>query len=189
VALLSEELVFEPRWLQHVLAVNAGELRAMKPQLALLQLDSTVRSLRQGIATVEFEIEMYRDPMQDLDAAYAKARAWAQNTKASDYKAPSGVWAIDVQHYISYPCYCHNYVLGKVWASQVRKSLRRRFGTYASRRVGPFMAKHRGTGLLYTPDEQIVQITHRPLTCDDLIAELDRLAALLEAQIARATTA
>jgi hypothetical protein len=185
VALLSEELVYEPRWLRHVFNISTKEMEELMPKLWRLQLTSRFEDLPHLIAIVEFEIELYRDPHQDLDAAYAKAMAWAWNDPSLESRIPPGSWAVDVPHYLSYPTYCHNYVLGMAWAVQVRQSLRKRFGTYASRSVGPFMARHRRTGLLNTPEEQIMQITKRPLGADDLIAELCQLATLLEGTLSK----
>jgi hypothetical protein len=189
VAKLSEELVFEPRWLRHVIGIKGNELHILEPQLWRLQLDLTVRNLRHNSAIVDFEVEMYRDPTQDLDAAYARAWAWALNEQAADFRVALGSWAVDVPHFLSYPAYCHNYLLGAALSSQIRQSLRRRFGTYASRRTGPFMAKHRSSGLLYTADEKIARITGRPLDVQDLLAELNRLVTVLERESQRTAVA
>jgi hypothetical protein len=180
VAGLSEDLIYEPRWLKSTCSLTASELRERVPGLQLLELRWVIHILNHNIANVEFEMELYRDPAQDLDAAYAKAKAPVQYKKPSEMEFGVGEWAVDVPHFVAYPCYIHNYIMGDAWTAQVRQTLRKRFGSYASRRTGPFLRRHRRHGLVYTADEQVLRMTGKPLGAEDLLAEFDKLTSTLE---------
>ncbi|HEY9774451.1 MAG TPA: hypothetical protein V6C81_11670 [Planktothrix sp.] len=183
IAVMMESLVFEPEWLARICGLSSEEISQIQAKLWRSELESLVGNMRSNVATIEFEMELYRDPNQDLDLAYRKASAWERSTSEEEAKTAPGMWAVEIPHYVSYPCYCHNYLLGKAWAQQVKQSLRDRFGSFVSRRVGPYLARNRKTGLMYTPDQQILKITGKPFSSDALAAHLEKLVSSLEATI------
>jgi hypothetical protein len=179
-ALLAEKLPQEPRWLKAVCGVDARTIKKLQAKSARKELQSTLKSMRNSIVMVEFEMLMYENPTQDLDALFHKLMTWYYGYKIKDDFYARGYWSVYIPHYVQNPAYCHNYLLGKAWVMQVRAALRQKFGSIVSRRVGPYLAKRRRNGLLYTPEEQLVQITGEAFNCEAVIQPLTQMLSVVQ---------
>jgi hypothetical protein len=179
-AMLAQRLPYEVRWLKFVGGLDAKTTKKVQHQLQREEFESTLNSMRYQILIVEFEALMYENPTQDLDALFKKLNVWYHGYEIANDRYAQGYWSLFIPHFVEYPAYYHNYLLGTAWAMQVREAMRRKFGSFASRRVGPYLAKRRCNGLLYTPEEQLVQISGEPFSCNAVIQSMTRLLSSVQ---------
>jgi hypothetical protein len=180
VAMLMERLVYEPRWLRLVGGLDKRTIKQHSRELMASEFESTLMRVRTQIMLVQFEVEMYANPEQDLDILYQQLmREYLGRKKLNARDSAPGAWSLQNSHFLEAPCYCHNYALGTAWVLQIREALRRKFGSFASRRVGPYLAKTRSLGLLYSRNEQLTQLAGEPFDCNVIVRSLEDMLLTL----------
>jgi peptidyl-dipeptidase A len=160
-AIMFESLRFNEHWLHKVLGVPKTMLRKAQGNLNLVYLMEGVQSLRYYFVTHEFERALYKDPDQDMDACYTRllSRFYLKDPKTMPTR---GLWAENM-HFANYPAYQVYYLLGVIWQAQVRTDLDNRFGGLLTPEAAEHLKRHRASGLVYSWDEQIQQLTGEPL--------------------------
>ncbi|HHW14679.1 MAG TPA: M3 family oligoendopeptidase [Firmicutes bacterium] len=126
IAMMFERLVNDARWLEEVRGLAGAEARSLaEAARAQLRLNELI-FVRWGLVVVYFERELYRDPRQDLN------RVWREKVESlqllnypPNRTAPD--WAAKI-HLATVPVYYHNYLLGTVAASQLRRAVERHAG-------------------------------------------------------------
>jgi peptidyl-dipeptidase A len=121
VAQLFGDLTRDPGWIATLLEPPP---QALAPLLAELRLQARLDELvfvRWTLVLVNFERELYRDPDQDLDGLW-----WRLKKRYQQQETPPGWrnadWAAKV-HLSLWPASYHNYLLGRILASQLRHVL------------------------------------------------------------------
>ncbi|MBI4494772.1 MAG: M2 family metallopeptidase [Chloroflexi bacterium] len=134
-AMLLEEVVGEPTWLEGVLGLPADEARPLSDGLVRQRHLDDLVMLRWCLTIVQFERALYADPEQDLNGLWWRLVVRYQGlTPPPGRDAPD--WASKIHLTIS-PAYYQNYLLGRLFALQFGDSLRARFGR---------LSEHRGVG-------------------------------------------
>jgi peptidyl-dipeptidase A len=123
VAVLFGRLTRDPVWLERVLGIlerrlqpRLGDLRARR------QADELV-FVRWALVMIHFERELYRDPDQDLNRLWWQLRERYQGLESPEGRDAAD-WAAQA-HLVVAPVYYHNYLLGRLLASQLHHRLER----------------------------------------------------------------
>jgi peptidyl-dipeptidase A len=127
IALLCGRLIREAEWLARFGGLAGGEARALEQRLQVAAASQLLVFVRWGLVMVHFERALYSDPEADLDALW-----WELVERFQGVVPPPGRrapdWATKI-HLAVAPVYYHNYILGELVASQLRRALRERFGS------------------------------------------------------------
>ncbi|HVB96781.1 MAG TPA: M2 family metallopeptidase [Chloroflexota bacterium] len=126
IAMLMGRLALDPDWLRDVAGIAADEVAAVAPQIQARQRLGMLIFVRWVLTVVNFERAMYRDPSQDLNTLW-----WDLVEKYQTVPRPEGRnspdWAAKI-HLALYPVYYQNYMLGELMASQLSRTIAKRFG-------------------------------------------------------------
>lgn len=167
VAMYFGALVRDPDWLARVLDIGPS----LRGELAVSLPVSRARELlvfaRWALVMIRFEREFYRAPDRpDLNAVWWDAVAGLQGlTPPEDVEARHD-WATKI-HLAIAPVYYHNYLLGELYAAQIRGALARR-GATAGVDVGEyFRTQVFQPGASVTWAELVERSTGRPLDAED----------------------
>lgn len=181
VAELFGTLTRDPAWLAHHTTLPP-ETREHLTSLA--QQESRMDKLifaRWSLVMVHFERALYADPEQDLQALW-----WSLVERYQGLRRPTPAegradWATKI-HVVIVPAYYHNYMLGRMFAAQLRGKLAEavpqaleggRLSMSGHPEVGRFLQEQVfAPGLRYRWDELVVRATGAPLGAKAFAASL-----------------
>ncbi len=118
IAVLFQDMVYSPQWMKEDLKMSDKEVAAISPDaLEYNRLNALIFS-RWTQVMYRFEKSMYENPDQDLNKLW-----WDLVEKYQLVQRPEGRnapdWATKI-HIVETPIYYHNYMLGYLYASQLR---------------------------------------------------------------------
>lgn len=159
-------------WMQKMLDLSDEETAKIRTVSDRYLRFQQVLFARWAMVMWHFEKALYADPDQDLNTLW-----WDMVEKYQLLKRPPGPldagWASKL-HFVSAPCYYHNYMLGELLASQLHNHIVRRVLKLESdagvsyvgdQRVGQYLRGNVfGPGARYRWDEMIARATGEPLT-------------------------
>lgn len=159
-------------WMQKMLDLSDEETAKIRTVSDRYLRFQQVLFARWAMVMWHFEKALYADPDQDLNTLW-----WDLVEKYQLLKRPPGPpdagWASKL-HFVSAPCYYHNYMLGELLASQLHNHIVRRVLKLESdagvsyvgdQRVGQYLRRNVfGPGARYRWDEMITRATGEPLT-------------------------
>jgi peptidyl-dipeptidase A len=126
IAMLMGRLALNPDWLTRVAGAPVGEVAAIAPRIKARQRLAMLIFVRWVLVMVHFERAMYQDPDRDLNTLWWDlVERYQQVPRPEGRNAPD--WAAKI-HLALYPVYYQNYMLGELVASQLSRTLERRFG-------------------------------------------------------------
>jgi len=165
IAMWFGRLTADPAWLERAAGVPRDEAaRAW----ARMRRDQLVFA-RWGLAVSLFERALYRDPDQDLGAAW-----WGLVSRLQGIARPEGHdapdWAAKV-HIACHPAYYQNYLLGEMMASQLDSALDGATGAsggaaLSDPRTGELFGRLFASGATRTWEETVAAVTGAPLSAD-----------------------
>ncbi len=137
---------------------------------------------RWSLVVVNFERAMYADPRQDLEKLWWQLVSRYQGLTPPDSLDGRADWAAKI-HIVTYPAYYHNYLLGQLFAAQLRQRIGQLAGSDAAAsgqvsimeqpRIGKFLIDEVfAPGDRYRWDELVKRATGRPLSPEAFLAEL-----------------
>ena len=126
IAIMSGRLVRDPRWLADIAGVPATEVESIAQDLRRSTAAQSLLFARWGLVMTHFERQLYSDPEADLDSIW-----WDLVERFQLIVPPKGRsapdWASKI-HIAVAPAYYHNYLLGELFASQLRTRLEQKCG-------------------------------------------------------------
>lgn len=161
-----------PAWMQAMLGLSPEERSRIEPVSRKYLQFQQVLFARWAMVMYSFEKELYADPNQDLNNLW-----WELVEKYQLIRRPPGPvdagWASKL-HFITAPCYYHNYMLGELLASQLHHHIvhevlglqsDQNVSYVGDERLGRYLReKVFGPGALYPWNEMIERATGEPLT-------------------------
>ena len=116
VARYFENLVFEPKWLGEVVALD----EKTEKEVGLImqhfwEVDRLFR-IRMQMVMADFECEIYSNPDQDLDHLWSELNIKYLGIKYPDVKGAC-FWAVD-KYFTTLPCYIQNHILADIVAAR-----------------------------------------------------------------------
>jgi peptidyl-dipeptidase A len=123
IAILSGRLLRDPQWLTNVAGLGDDKIREIEGKLRQTAAADSLQFCRWGLVMANFERDLYSDPEGDLDERWWELVSRFQLIEPPD-DPPRGAWAAKI-HLSSSPVYYHNYLLGEVLASQLRRAVER----------------------------------------------------------------
>jgi peptidyl-dipeptidase A len=159
-------------WMQKMLGLSDEETAKIRTVSDRYLRFQEVLFTRWALVMWHFEKALYADPDQDLNTLW-----WDLVEKYQLLKRPPGPpdagWASKL-HFISAPCYYHNYMLGELLASQLHNHIVHKvlqlesdagLSYVGDQRVGQYLRQYVfGPGARYRWDEMITRATGEPLT-------------------------
>ena len=121
VAMLFGALAKNPLWLKEYAGVDAKKIAAAEKDILELRRREQLIFVRWGLVMLHFEKALYANPEQDLNKLW-----WDMVERYQLLKRPAGRNAPDwaaKPHFTIAPVYYHNYVLGELFAAQLRAQL------------------------------------------------------------------
>jgi peptidyl-dipeptidase A len=168
----------DPQWLVENREVSPERAKEATEALIEQRLREQLIFCRWTIVMTFFEKALYENPEQDLN------RLWHETTARYQLLDPlegrdKADWAAK-PHFVIAPVYYHNYMLGELFSSQIRKSLAKeaqgdqeKFGQLLRDRVF-------APGATLPWQEFVEQASGEPLSVEAFIEELNKAEALLE---------
>jgi len=172
IAILFGHLAADPRWLELVAGLDAGEARALAEPLRLRRAAQKALFARWVLVMTSFERSLYADPESDLDA-----RWWELVGRYQLVAPPEGRqapdWAAKI-HIAAAPVYYHTYLYGDLLASQLAASLREHAGGLVDAPAAGRFLRERWfrPGLSVRWDELVEQATGEALSVRHYAADL-----------------
>jgi len=171
IAMFFGRLSRNPAWMQAMLGLSDADRKVIEPVAAQYARAKQLIFARWAMVMFNFETRLYADPDQDLNTLW-----WDLVERYQLVHRPEGRdepdWAAKI-HIASSPCYYHNYLLGELFASQVRHRLVTEVlkqpadatvGYVGQKAVGAYLRKHVfEPGRLYSWNEMIRRATGEPL--------------------------
>ena len=127
VAMLFGALSRNPLWLKSYADAEAAEVDALEDEILEQRRREQLIFVRWGLVMLHFERALYADPGQDLDKLWYELVARYQLMPRPEGRAGRGDWAAK-PHFVIAPVYYHNYVLGELFAAQLRGHLAKMAG-------------------------------------------------------------
>ena len=121
VAMLFGALAKNPLWLKEYAGADAKRLAKVEQDILEQRRREQLIFARWGIVMLHFEKALYADPDQDLNELW-----WSMVERYQHVKLPAGRKAPDwaaKPHFTIAAVYYHNYVLGELFAAQLRAQL------------------------------------------------------------------
>lgn len=172
VAMLCGRLARDPEWLTRIAGVPAAVVGSLVPRLRDARRAALLVFVRWVLVVTHFERRLYADPDGDLDAWWWDLVERYQLVRRPPARvAPD--WAAKI-HLAVVPVYYQNYLYGELFASQVGRHVRERFGGFVDR---PDAGAWLGTSV-FAPgasrrwDRLVRDATGRPLGAAALAADL-----------------
>lgn len=126
IAMLMGRLALNPEWLIEVAGAPANEVQEIAPLVRSRQRLGMLIFVRWVLVVVNFERQMYENPAADLNTLW-----WDLVERYQLVPRPEGRdqpdWAAKI-HLALYPVYYQNYLLGELMASQLNRTISRRYG-------------------------------------------------------------
>lgn len=126
IAMLMGRLALDADWLVEVAGAPADQVAEVAPLVRSRQRLGMLIFVRWVLVVVNFERALYEDPERDLNTLW-----WDLVERYQMVPRPEGRdqpdWAAKI-HLALYPVYYQNYMLGELMASQLNRTLTRRFG-------------------------------------------------------------
>ncbi len=122
VAMMFERFCTDSRWLK-AYGVGVADARTFDEASLRQRRDKLLIFSRWCQVMLRFEVELYRDPSQDLNKLW-----WDLVEKYQLVRRPEGRDAPDYAskiHVVSAPAYYHNYMMGELFACQVHAAIAR----------------------------------------------------------------
>lgn len=120
-AILFGSMASSPQWMKQALGLSPEEMEKIAEVVVKNSRLSKMVFARWSLVMKFFEQEMYAHPDQDLNKLW-----WDLVERYQYIKRPrelnGGEWATKI-HLGSYPAYYHNYLLGELFAAQVRHAV------------------------------------------------------------------
>jgi len=161
-----ESFIYDREWLRQTTGLSDEDIGKYQGIERLRR----AHRIRETLAGVVFEYELFAQPEQDPHALYNKTRA--------EYlflpPAEKTLWA-DNPLYITHQVYQQNYLIAHMVAAQVRRALTQRFNgrVIGNTRVAGFLREHfYKHGRAKPWKEMVLQATGKPLSVDALAEEL-----------------
>ncbi|HQL53354.1 MAG: M2 family metallopeptidase [Phycisphaerae bacterium] len=180
IAELFGALVKNEEWLQQVLGLDADTVARIGPAVRKSLRTERLMFSRWAQVMLRFEQGMYTKPDQDLGRLW-----WDLKQRYQLLSPPESVARPDYAakvHVLTTPVYYHNYMMGELFAAQVRHALAREVGGkldaqrtsfYDHPQVGAFLRdKVFGPGNLYAWHDLTQRATGEPLTARYFAADL-----------------
>jgi peptidyl-dipeptidase A len=181
VAMLFGALAKDPRWLKDYASADPEVVDKLKDAIRQQRRREQLIFTRWTLVMLHFERALYQDPTQDLNKLW-----WDYVEKLQGLKRPPNRDAADwasKPHFTIAPVYYHNYMLGELFAAQLRAAIAKLVGpgakgeelSYKGRKeIGAFLRDKvfRPAMTLRWP-EFVKRSTGSPLTAKFFAAELD----------------
>ena len=169
VAMLFGAKARDPQWLVAFAGAHPREVRPVADALRKQRIREQLIFCRWSIVMLKFEKALYENPDADLKPLWWDMVGEYQLLKRPTERGSElGDWA-SKPHFVIAPVYYHNYILGELFASQLRATLGTRdtvrFGRQLQNRVF-------APGARYDWQEFVRRATGRPLTPEYFAREL-----------------
>jgi peptidyl-dipeptidase A len=119
VAMLFGALARNPLWLQSYAGADPATIEKLSAPLLEQRRREQLIFVRWGLVMLHFERALYSDPDQDLDTLWYSLVERYQLLRKPEGRIGHGDWAAK-PHFTIAPVYYHNYVLGELFAAQLR---------------------------------------------------------------------
>lgn len=126
IAMLMGGLPKNPTWLVEYAGVSPEVAQKMKPAIAEQLRREQLIFARWALVMLHFEKSLYENPDQDLSAKWYEIVGRYQGLKKPEGRTAQD-WA-SKPHFTIAPVYYHNYMLGELYAAQLRASLAKQLG-------------------------------------------------------------
>lgn len=127
IAMLYGRLNSDPAWLTGVLGADAGEIDAMRDDIAAQRRLAQLTFVRWMLVMTGFERELYGNPNQDLNRLWWDfVEKYQMLTRPEDRDMPDYATKL---HIALAPVYYHNYMLGEMTASQLQHYIEQTIGS------------------------------------------------------------
>jgi peptidyl-dipeptidase A len=151
-----------PQWMIRFAGADSKAVHAAANALRKQRIREQLIFCRWTIVMLNFEKALYENPDADLKTLW-----WETVTKYQLLKRPTGRntgdWA-SKPHFVIAPVYYHNYMLGELFAAQLRQSLGKAF-TNDDPKIGKILTKNVfAPGAKYSWSEFVEQATGQPLS-------------------------
>ena len=170
-AMFCEQPMTTPAWLHDMVGLSIDEADRLGPQLAAQESASLLAFVRWCLTIVQFERSFYANPDQDLNRLW-----WDLEERYQQIPRPEGRdepdWAAKI-HVATAPVYYQKYLLGRLFSSQLTRTMdadlggwwkgRAKTGKYIQREL--FMP-----GARYAWPELVERVTGAPLGVEALAA-------------------
>lgn len=172
IAIMSGDVIHDPRWLAEIAGVGSAEVEKLAPRLRRARAAHKLTFVRWGLLMCHFERDLYSDPEIDLDGRWWELVERFQGVTPPD-DPPPGAWASKI-HLAVAPVYYHNYLLGEMLAAQLRATVESQSGhLVGNKEAGRFLTervfRH---GQLMRWDSLLESATGGPLTPAAFVASL-----------------
>ena len=118
VAVMFSQFSSDPAWLKEVVGISSEEKELICNQNSKYIVLSKLVFSRWAQVMYHFEKEMYNNPDQDLNTLWwGMVEKYQKINKPKDWNNPD--WAAK-NHLITMPCTYHNYILGELFAAQLK---------------------------------------------------------------------
>ena len=182
VAMYFGALASSPPWMIEYADAKPEEVAKMADAIREQRRREQLIFARWVLVMLNFEKAFYENPDQDLNTLWwDMVERYQMLKRPADRNAPD--WAAK-PHFTIAPVYYHNYMLGELFAAQLRNSLKQKFGEEAansgfvpgngnSEKIGAFMTeKVFAPGSLYPWPEFVQKATGSPLTSRFFVEEI-----------------
>jgi len=163
VAMYFGALIRDAEWLRTMLDLPSARAEALAPALERSRSRNLLIFARWAMVMIRFEREFYRNPdRDDLNTLWWSLVARYQRLTPPPAAEARHDWATKI-HFAVAPVYYHNYLLGELFAAQLRGTVERRGLTGPG--LGDFLrdALFR-PGAIYPWNELITRATGKPLS-------------------------
>lgn len=126
IAMMFGGMASDPNWVKEALNLSDSEIRKIRSTVERNSRLSRIVFARWSLVMKFFEQKMYENPDQDLNKLWWDLVERYQYIKRPD-EANGGEWAAKM-HISGYPAYYHNYLLGELFAAQIRHYATEQFG-------------------------------------------------------------
>jgi peptidyl-dipeptidase A len=175
IALLMERHMLDAGWLANVADVAKADADKIvahgRRQLAAKHLIFT----RWVLVMCHFERELYRNPRRaDLASLWWDIVEEYQEVRRPDPERSAHDWTSKI-HFVGYPAYYQNYLLGEVFGTQLQESVILQCGSlFGNRSAGDFLVQRMfRKGATLTWRELIADISGKPFTIEPFVEVLN----------------
>lgn len=171
IAMLFGALAKSPEWLVEYAGADSARVEKLRDAILQQRRSEQLTFCRFTLVMFNFERALYENPRQDLNRLW-----WEMVEKYQGLKKPQGRdqadWASKM-HFHGAPVYYHNYMLGELFSSQLRRAMDLRGIEGWTPQLGEFLAQavFRSGSLLRWP-EFVESATGEPLSAKAFAEEV-----------------